>query len=93
MNTVIGTGTPRTRLQIGELLGGETNSTRKQMQDVIQFETKLARIMTSPENRRDKEKLYNLMSLNELQRKAPFVSTQVEPRESVMVLMVRVFHL
>lgn len=57
------------------------------MQDVIQFETKLARIMTSPENRRDKEKLYNLMSLNELQRKAPFVSTQVEPRESVMVLV------
>lgn len=69
-----------TRLQIGELLGGEKNSTRKQMQDVIQFETKLARIMTSPENRRDKEKLYNLMSLNELQRKAPFVSTQA--RES-----------
>ncbi|XP_003694821.1 endothelin-converting enzyme homolog isoform X1 [Apis florea] len=60
--------------KIGELLGGETNSTRKQMQDVIQFETKLARIMTSPENRRDKEKLYNLMSLNELQRKAPFMS-------------------
>lgn len=57
------------------------------MQDVIQFETKLARIMTSPENRRDKEKLYNLMSLNELQRKAPFVSTQVEPRESAMVLV------
>lgn len=48
------------------------------MQDVIQFETKLARIMTSPENRRDKEKLYNLMSLNELQRKAPFVSTRVD---------------
>ncbi|XP_006624144.1 endothelin-converting enzyme homolog isoform X1 [Apis dorsata] len=60
--------------KIGELLGGEKNSTRKQMQDVIQFETKLARIMTLPENRRDKEKLYNLMSLNELQRKAPFMS-------------------
>lgn len=61
------------------------------MQDVIQFETKLARIMTLPENRRDKEKLYNLMSLNELQRKAPFVSTQVEPRESAWYRSTYVF--
>ncbi|XP_043785236.1 endothelin-converting enzyme homolog isoform X4 [Apis laboriosa] len=64
--------------KIGELLGGEKNSTKKQMQDVIQFETKLARIMTLPENRRDKEKLYNLMSLNELQRKAPFAEKMID---------------
>ena len=44
------------------------------MDDVIKFETELARIMTPLEDRRDKEKLYNLMSLKELQRKAPFVS-------------------
>lgn len=63
----------RTCLQIGVLLGGEENSTKRQMQDIITFETKLAEITTPPEDRRDEEKLYNLMSLNELQRKAPFV--------------------
>jgi len=63
----------RTRFQIGRLLGGEENSTKKQMKDVIRFETRLAEITTPPENRRDEEKIYNLMSLNDLQRTAPFV--------------------
>lgn len=44
------------------------------MNDVIKFETELARIMTPPEDHRDKEKLYNLMSLDELQNNASFVS-------------------
>lgn len=66
------TGT-RARFQIGVLLGGEENSTKKQMQAIITFETELAKITIPPEERRDEEKLYNLMSLNELQRKAPFV--------------------
>ncbi|XP_076756749.1 M13 family metallopeptidase neprilysin 3 isoform X2 [Xylocopa sonorina] len=60
--------------KIGTLLGGDENSTRTQMQDVITFETKLAEIMTPPEDRRDKEKLYNLMPLSKLQTKAPFMS-------------------
>ncbi|XP_034180003.1 M13 family metallopeptidase neprilysin 3 isoform X2 [Osmia lignaria lignaria] len=60
--------------KIGVLLGGEENSTRKQMQRVIEFETKLAEITTPPEERRDEEKLYNLMSLSDLQRKASFMS-------------------
>ncbi|XP_076628032.1 M13 family metallopeptidase neprilysin 3 isoform X3 [Colletes latitarsis] len=60
--------------KIGVLLGGERNSTRSQMREVIEFETKLAKIMTPLEERRDEEKLYNLMSLDELQRKAPFMS-------------------
>ncbi|XP_017767260.1 PREDICTED: endothelin-converting enzyme 1 isoform X2 [Eufriesea mexicana] len=60
--------------KIGVLLGGEKNSTRKQMQDVIEFETKLARIMTPQDKRLDKEKLYNAMSLDVLQRQAPFMS-------------------
>ncbi|XP_017884979.1 endothelin-converting enzyme homolog isoform X2 [Ceratina calcarata] len=60
--------------KIGVLLGGEENSTRRQMQDVIQFETKLAEIMTPPEDRRDKEKLYNNMTLSELEKRAPFMS-------------------
>ncbi|XP_053987089.1 endothelin-converting enzyme homolog isoform X5 [Hylaeus volcanicus] len=60
--------------KIGVLLGGEKNATRVQMLEVIDFETKLAKIMTPLEERRDEEKLYNPMTLNELQRKAPFMS-------------------
>ncbi|XP_076641509.1 M13 family metallopeptidase neprilysin 3 isoform X3 [Halictus rubicundus] len=60
--------------KIGVLLGGEENSTRRQMQEVIDFETRLAEIMTPLEDRRDEEKLYNLMTLNQLQEKAPFLS-------------------
>lgn len=66
------TGT-RARFQIGVLLGGEENSTKKQVQAIIDFETKLAKITIPPEERRDEEKLYNLMTLSDLQRKAPFV--------------------
>jgi len=63
----------RTRFQIGRLLGGEENTTKKQMKDVIRFETRLAQITIPPEDRRDEEKIYNLMSLNDLQQTAPFV--------------------
>ncbi|KYM76847.1 Endothelin-converting enzyme 1 [Atta colombica] len=60
--------------KIGVLLGGEENITRKQMQDVISFETKLAEITIPYGERRDEEKIYNLMSLSDLQQKAPFMS-------------------
>ncbi|XP_015588301.1 endothelin-converting enzyme homolog isoform X2 [Cephus cinctus] len=60
--------------QIGVLLGGEENSTRKQVQAVIEFETELAQITIPQEERRDEEKLYNLMSLSDLQKLAPFIS-------------------
>ncbi|KAK2588944.1 hypothetical protein KPH14_001799 [Odynerus spinipes] len=60
--------------KIGVLLGGEENSTRRQMQDVIAFETRLANITTPPEDRRDEEKLYHSMTLGELQRHANFMS-------------------
>lgn len=56
------------------LLGGDANSTKTQMQAVVDFETKLANITTPNELRRDEEKLYNLMTIAELQEKAPFVS-------------------
>lgn len=59
---------------MGTLLGGEANATRLQMQAVIDFETKLANITTPNELRRDEEKLYNLMTIADLQEKAPFVS-------------------
>lgn len=50
------------------------------MQAVLDFETKLAEITTPMELRRDEEKIYNLMTIAELQDKAPFVSgyTQIK---------------
>ncbi|XP_014208366.1 endothelin-converting enzyme homolog isoform X3 [Copidosoma floridanum] len=60
--------------QIGVLLGGQENATKKQMQDIIDFETRIAEITIPQEERRDEEKLYNLMTIDELQAKAPFMS-------------------
>ncbi|CAG9770030.1 unnamed protein product [Ceutorhynchus assimilis] len=59
--------------KIGVLLGGEENSTRMQMQAVIDFETRLANITTPSDQRRDEESLYHLMSLAELQEKSHFI--------------------
>ncbi|KAK0166542.1 hypothetical protein PV328_004952 [Microctonus aethiopoides] len=60
--------------KIGVLLGGEVNATQHQMQAIINFETKLAEITTPQDERRDEEKLYNLMSIGQLQKLAPFIS-------------------
>lgn len=65
------------RAQIGVLLGGEVNATQHQMQAIINFETKLAEITTPQDERRDEEKLYNLMSIGQLQKLAPFVSIRI----------------
>lgn len=59
---------------IGVLLGGERNRTRGLMQAVIDFETRLAEITIPAEERRDEEKMYNLMAVGELQERAPFIS-------------------
>nr|CAD7432350.1 unnamed protein product [Timema monikensis] len=59
--------------KIGVLLGGEENSTRRQMQEIINFETMLAEITVPAENRRDEEKLYHLMSISQVQELAPFL--------------------
>ncbi|XP_046387959.1 endothelin-converting enzyme homolog isoform X2 [Ischnura elegans] len=56
------------------LLGGEENSTKRQMSAVIDFETELANITTPADERRDEEKMYHLMSIADLQEKAPFMS-------------------
>jgi len=72
--------------QIGVLLGGEENSTKRQMQAIIDFETELAKITTPPDERREEEKLYNPMSLSELQRQAPFVRSRfVTEKSSILV--------
>ncbi|XP_046673742.1 endothelin-converting enzyme homolog isoform X3 [Homalodisca vitripennis] len=60
--------------KIGVLLGGEPNSTKAQMQQVIDFETKLADITIPSEDRRDEEKMYHRVAIAELQEIAPFMS-------------------
>lgn len=57
------------------MLGGEPKATRRQMQDIIDFETDLANITVPNDMRRDEETLYKLITLSELQEKADFVSS------------------
>lgn len=59
---------------MGVLLGGEPNTTKAQMQAIIDFETRLANITIPSEQRRDEEALYNLMTIKQLQAIADFVS-------------------
>lgn len=58
---------------MGVLLGGSPESTKVQMQAVLEFETNLANITTPSEQRRDEQSLYNLKTVAELQEMAPFV--------------------
>ncbi|XP_054269922.1 endothelin-converting enzyme homolog [Macrosteles quadrilineatus] len=60
--------------KIGILLGGDPNNTKDQMQEVIDFETKLAEITIPSEDRRDEEKMYHRVAIAELQEIAPFMS-------------------
>lgn len=47
------------------------------MQAVLDLETRIAEITAPPEERRDEEKIYHLMSIAELDELAPFVSTHM----------------
>lgn len=60
--------------KVGILLGGDKNDTQRQMQDIIDFETKLANITVPTEELRDEEKIYHNMALSELQKLSDFVS-------------------
>jgi neprilysin len=61
--------------KVAILLGAtDENDTRRQMKEVIDFETRLAEITIPNEERRDEESLYNLMTLTDLQDLAPFIS-------------------
>ncbi|XP_065172885.1 endothelin-converting enzyme homolog isoform X2 [Atheta coriaria] len=60
--------------KVGVLLGGEQESTRRQMKAVIEFETKMANITIPNELRRDEEQMYNLYTITELQEKAGFIN-------------------
>ncbi|XP_054713276.1 endothelin-converting enzyme homolog isoform X1 [Uloborus diversus] len=59
--------------KVGVLLGGEENATRAQMEDVIEFETKLANITIPAEERRDDEELYHKKTISELRELAPVI--------------------
>lgn len=63
-------------LQVVDLLGGDKNSSQKQMRDVIMFEAKLASIMERDEERRDDDKNYHRMKISKLQQIAKFVSNK-----------------
>ncbi|XP_070502213.1 endothelin-converting enzyme homolog isoform X4 [Chironomus tepperi] len=63
--------------KISMLLGAKNETTaKKQMQDIIDLETRIAEITVPNEERRDEESLYNLMTLTELQETAPFINWQ-----------------
>ena len=64
-------------LKVGTLLGGEENTTRHQMEEVLQFEKKLAEIYEPKERLRKMEEIYHKMTVAELQQLAPAVRTFV----------------
>lgn len=77
--------------KVGVLLGSSDESdTRRQMMEVIDFETRLAEITVADEDRRDEESLYNPMSLTELQDFAPFISNFFDYLIKFMFLSFRV---
>nr|ABO33468.1 endothelin converting enzyme-1 [Xenopus laevis] len=73
MNEKVLTGYLNFMVQLGVLLGGEENSTRQQMQEILDFETKLANITIPQEKRRDEEQIYHKMTAGELKDLVPAV--------------------
>ncbi|XP_075540860.1 M13 family metallopeptidase neprilysin 3 isoform X2 [Dermacentor variabilis] len=59
---------------IGVLLGGKESDVKAQMQDVIDFEKRLANITVPAEERRDDERLYHKMTVADLQKRAPLLN-------------------
>lgn len=60
-------------VQLGVLLGGHKDTTRQQMQQILDFETALANITIPQEKRRDEEVIYHHMRAGELQTLAPAI--------------------
>uniref|UniRef100_A0A8C1J085 endothelin-converting enzyme 1 n=2 Tax=Cyprinus carpio TaxID=7962 RepID=A0A8C1J085_CYPCA len=60
-------------VELGLLLGGDKNSTRVQMQQILDFETALANITVPQDERRDEEKLYHKITIADLQVLSPAV--------------------
>lgn len=61
-------------VKVAVLLGAPSEEdAKKQMGDILQFETRLANITIPASKRRDEETLYNNMSVAALQKLAPFI--------------------
>lgn len=59
-------------VQLGKLLGGgDEDSIRPQMQQILDFETALANITIPQEKRRDEELIYHKVTAAELQVSSP----------------------
>lgn len=86
---------------IGVLLGGEENETRRQMQEVLEFEIKLAKIFVPHENRSQIDEIYNKTNIKNLTELCPQISwldffknhfkdiTHIENEEEVVVYATR----
>ncbi|XP_031624071.1 endothelin-converting enzyme homolog [Contarinia nasturtii] len=61
-------------VKVAVLLGADKKEATRQLQDVIEFETRLAEIITDNADRREFSKLYHSMTLKELQDLAPFIN-------------------
>lgn len=60
--------------KVGVLLGGEEYATRLQMQDIVEFEMKIAQILIPEEERIDHNTMYRKLTINQLQEMAPFIN-------------------
>ncbi|XP_071945619.1 membrane metallo-endopeptidase-like 1 [Antedon mediterranea] len=58
---------------IALLLNGSPITVKSEMEEVLEFETKLANLTTPDEDLRDNEALYNLMTLEELSADVPLI--------------------
>ncbi|XP_069802980.1 endothelin-converting enzyme 1 isoform X1 [Dendropsophus ebraccatus] len=72
-NEKVLTGYLNFMVQLGVLLGGEENSTRAQMEEILDFETALANITIPQEKRRDEELIYHKITAQKLKDLVPVV--------------------
>uniref|UniRef100_T1KLB5 Uncharacterized protein n=1 Tax=Tetranychus urticae TaxID=32264 RepID=T1KLB5_TETUR len=61
-------------VKVAVLLGGKQRDVEKQVDDLIEFETRLAEITVPSENRTDDDKIYQRITLQELQKAAPAIN-------------------
>ncbi|XP_029435165.1 endothelin-converting enzyme 1 isoform X2 [Rhinatrema bivittatum] len=72
-NEKVLTGYLNFMVQLGVILGGKEETTRQQMQQILEFETALANITIPQEKRRDEEVIYHKMTAGKLQTLAPAI--------------------
>ncbi|CAH2248424.1 endothelin-converting enzyme 2 [Pelobates cultripes] len=58
-------------VDVGLLLGGSLGSIESQMEQILEFETQLANLTVPQDERRDEEKIYNRMTVGDLQILSP----------------------